>query len=253
MTAKSQGVFVRGLWGEGEDGERPTLTLPKTLQDIQNSLAAKFQPEPLIVYCWGTENQNFLKSHEVESIPVSKRPIENYSGDPETPRGDIDPVVGRVNYGVSMWRHKLESLCMALQIHQQVVWLDWDVHQVQAIPNDFWSILRAGPEIQAALRGYRRPQCPWRPRRGRGLVVHGGFIYCRSLLLIERVIEIHSTKFPTYTDETPISYVIDDMMHGWTNADAFLAAGFEPQCYDQRKRNIHPRSENPVFQNRGQR
>ena len=249
----SQGVFVRGFWGDS-DPSYPTTTRTKTLRDIRKSLAAEFQPEPLIVYCWGTENFEFLKSLGVEAELVSERPIEDYSNG-KTPRDAINPKgKGKINYGVSMWRHKLECIRMALRNYgKQVIWLDWDVHQIRPIPSHFWAYLEVGRPIRAALRSYKRPQCPWRPRADRRLVVHGGFIYCRWLALIEQIIEVHSTKFPTYTDETPISWVIDELMGGWRGPNAFFAEGFSPPFYDQRKQAVHPRPENPVFQNRGKR
>lgn len=250
---KQKYTFIRGLWGEAADSEYPTHTLPATLYEIDKSLQKTHQPQPTTVYCWGDANFAFLQSRGANTVLASHEPIANYSGNPKTPRGEIDSM-GRINFGLSMWRHKLESFRLALQQYEHVIWLDWDVHQIRPLPTDFWSTLAKGQPIQAVLRQYRRPQCPWR-LLGKRIVVHGAFVYCRSLLLIERTIDVHAQHFSYYTDETAISFVIDELLGGWPGINEYRNAGFSPSCYDQRKKYVHPdpmyQHPDPVFRNMG--
>jgi len=242
-------TFVHGLWGETAGSENPTLTLPRTLKAIRHAVAAEHQPEPLVVYCYGEDNREFLREHGIEPLLCSPDPIHNFL--PGVSNRNCQSK-GRLNWGLNFWRHKLDCIQRALDNHDEVVWLDWDVRQLRPL-DDFWSTLREGPPIQAALRAYKRPQCGWRARGQRTFVPHGAFIYCRSLVVICRVIDLHIREHPTCTDEIAIAHAIDELLGGWTVPDKYRDHGFEPTVYDQRRKYVDPSwvSSNPVFRNVG--
>lgn len=249
--------FVRGLWGDGLKTDTPTLTLPKILVDIEKCLKISPQPNPLTVYVWGERNATFLREQSLSSYTpitsfsintMSDQGIQNFTG--ATDRNYKDN--GIVNWGTGIWRHKLECLKTALKTFDAVIWLDWDCHQTKPLPDDFWERLADGPEFQASLRRYRRAQCLWRRRSDRYFLVHGAFLYCRSLPFIERVIHICEERFPTVNEEIPLSWEADQLTGGWKGVDHWKQAGFEPQCYDQRKKRVHlPDPDKVCFLNTG--
>lgn len=229
------GVFVRGLWGEAQDAKHPTSGHGRALQAAKRSCRAPHQPEPQVVYVWGNENFAALERFRLNLVLVSPDPLTNY-GTTDVARDCTSR--GQVNWGVSMWRHKLEAIRMALDHHPAIVWLDWDTHQVANLPPDFWQRLAAGQPFQGSLRQYKRKQCLWRPEKDNPrLVPHGAWIYCREQRLVERAIELHAERVPTFTDETAWAAVLDELLGGWKGRDEYHRRGFEPYCYLQGQNN----------------
>ena len=241
-------TFIRGLWGDGPETGNETKTLPKILVDIDKCLKISPQPQPLHVYAWGKVNAHFLATKGIDSFVMSDDGIENFIGATERDY----KANGIVNWGTGIWRHKLEALKTALQTFDAIIWLDWDCHQVvDKLPEDFWDRFADGPEFQGSLRRYTRPQCFWRAKRAdKRYLVHGAFMYCRSLPFIERTIKWCHEYFPTVNEEIPLSYAVDQLTDGWQGADHWKEAGFEPYCYDQRKKWVHRPTE-VLFLNRG--
>lgn len=245
-------LFLRGLWGQGPDaGPNQTETLDKTRHDISRSLKVKHQPTPLTVGAYGRENFQHLKGLGVRwPVLLNPRPIVNFE---YSDQARVSQNNGRINWGLSMWRHKLEIIKWGLGLSDEVVWLDWDIHQVAEMPQDFWERLRDGAPLRAALRCYQNPQCMWRGRREKRMVPHGAFIYCRDRTLIERAIWWHTNHHPESTDEVAMAHLIDERMGGWQGAQAYADAGYQAPWYNMRMRHglPGPARADAVFRNKG--
>ncbi|NQU12084.1 hypothetical protein HQ590_14915 [bacterium] len=208
----------------------------------------------MICYCFGTENLDRIRKLGAGAVGelhlAHEKPIVNFTG--QADRNCHSK--GRINWGLNFWHHKIMAIEMAVAEHGPVVWLDWDVWQVAALPGDFWRALASGPPLQAALRVYRRPQCHWRRRHldpgARYHVPHGAFLYCRSLEAIQRVAEIHRQDHPTQTDEIAMARYFDEVDSGWVGATVHQGLR-DPGVYDMRKKYAYPPPARPIFQNRG--
>lgn len=144
------------------------------------------------------------------------------------------------------FRRKLLALRHALDHYEHVVWMDFDcIKLVSEYPEDFWDTLKAGAPIQAKIRQYHRRKCHWRHDQKR--VLQGGaFIYCRSIPLIERCLEVMIEKpVQCHDDEIAIAHTIDEMNGGWVGLDKYRESGWDPPHYTIRGE-IWP-CERPVF------
>jgi len=244
----SQYTFVRGLWGDPPDHKCPTETRAKVLNDIRGCAKRCKLREPLVVYVWGDENARFLRSQGIEYELVSREGIQNFTGGKRRHSWSK----GRINWGLNMWRHKLECVVMALQTHRAVIWLDWDCHQIAKLPLSFWAEMALGEVFQASLRAYRRPQCPWRKGVNKHYVPHGAFMYFEQMSFVKKTIAAHQKRFPKCTDEIALAWVLDQMIGGWKGPEFYKLSGFEPHCYDQRKKYVF-QPEVALFRNVGKR
>jgi len=213
--------FIRGLWGDNY--LRP---YEKVRRDVANAVVWPHKPSPMQVYCYGVENEAYLKTLGVTPRRMSKEPVVNFTGG--TDRNIVQDYTGSFGWGMSTWRHKLDVLERALSEYEEVVWLDWDVKQFEPMPADFWERLRMGRCFQAAIKQYRRIQLGHR-RIDKRKIPHGAFIYCRSLPAIREIIEIHRAM-PLAMDEHAYMVWIDRQTP-WTGVDGYKAAGWEPWCY----------------------
>lgn len=202
------------------------------------------------IYAYGEENydalEGYLPMHELEL--ASPDPIVNWDGAPERNPEDRNTV----NWGVSMWRHKLDAMRRALTEAPQVIWLDWDVHQIADLPPDFWSRLADGPPFGACLRYYKRPQTWWRPRGQQKAVPHGAWVYVRQEAL-DGILKAHEEHTPKSTDEIAYARWLDEVHGGWIGVDRYRELGYDPGFYDQRVewRMAYPAPEKPLFKNFG--
>jgi len=235
MTKKYSSTFVRGLWGESKHLSVPTFTLPKTYRDIENTLSYERShpsrtPAPVINYCFGANNLEFLTNNNTTIKLLSLDPIMNFENQPLSERSPNPK--GGINWGISFWHHKLYCMREAMRTHDEIIWMDWDCYLHRRLPKDFWRIMRKGAEFQGSLRRYRCRQCHWREMPyARRIVPHGAFLYCRSKALLDRAIELHLTKCRQATDEIAWAMTIDELIGGWKGNDYYKESKFEPYCY----------------------
>lgn len=202
----------------------------KVLTNIQQSRLHRHKVEA-VTYVFGLENFSFLKSHGIQAEIMDHRPVVNFRNEPDRGR-DVE---GHVNYGSSMWRHKLIIIQHALARFGQVVWLDWDCQLMEPLPADFWQRMEAGAPFQAALTCYKKLQkAVWRPYNGwdRFIVPCGSFVYCRSPHAIKSILEIQDAN-PLWYDEICYALYTDQMttVAGlWGGVQAYVAEGFQPYC-----------------------
>ena len=214
--------FIRALWGSGDAGLwEPALAdraVCKTWQDVRNCWRAQRHLRA-VTYVYGRENFDFARSLGYAVELVDERPVV-FQG-----RG-------------GMWRHKLEILSRALLDFDEVIYLDHDVRKsVRRVPRDLWRRLRRRGPLQAALRQYRRPQCPWRAV-ARGLLPAGAFIYLRDGAIARRLLEVSSAQ-PHWSDELCMAYVFDELdpnlwLQGAASGVLRFAQRFDPYCYHVR-------------------
>lgn len=227
------GLIVRALWGEGKDSDFPIPPYESTLKAIAGTVKARtYQHEKNVIYAYGHDNQTFLQQQGLASVLISADPIVNWDNAEQRNPSDGN----RVQWGLSMWRHKLDAIHHALYQAEAVIWLDWDCRQVAPLPLDFWEKLAAGPPFRASLRSYLGVQAGWRTiRPDKRLVPHGAWQYYRrenTTDTIGDVIAAHKTHYPTKTDETAVAKYLDLLHGGWIGEEQWKAT-YEPDCYDQ--------------------
>jgi len=222
----------------------------RSLREAARRVRAKsfnLERENCRIFAFGLENTAFLDSLGVEWICLSSDPLVNWTA--ATDRNPSED--GRVNWGLSHWRHKLECIRAGLTVSEAVIWLDWDCHLCEPLPADFWDRLATGPPFRASLRFYRHRQVS-RPGRMAGRYVpHGAWQYFRRDW-IDRAIETHARRCPGATDEVGMAYFLDELHDGWIGVEQW-AKLYEPDCYDQRHRlrQIIPLAGRPLFRNWG--
>ncbi len=239
---RTNATCVRALWGD------PIIKpYPSALRAMAALSDNKCRKPPTVYYCWGEWNHDFLSRLGIASILVDAKPVSAWGSEESRNAGPN----GYVNYGMSIWRHKLEAIRLALQTHDAVIWLDADVMLTsRRVPKSYWRVLSQGQPLQAVLRSYRRVQCQWRST-GRTIVPHGAAIYCRDTNCVSMMIS-KMERYPHYTDEVCMAAVLDDLSGGqWMGRLKYRAAGFELIGYNQNKRHVLPMRGPAVFTNKG--
>jgi len=167
-------TIVRALWGDEH-----VANWPKALRDAQLSIAGQPKP-PLdhLIFGYGQQNLNFLRNCGVDAVLANKAAIVDFSGCGNRDTIDRSPY-GQVNYGLSMWIHKIDSIHQAFQRGvEEVVWLDWDV--IYRNPDgDVLERLNTGPDFQGRLRSYHRSPT----------VYCGACWYFRSAALVQDIFD----------------------------------------------------------------
>jgi hypothetical protein len=236
------GLFIRGLWGDS------SITVhQKTLQDVSVTLHGN-EPAPIEYFAYGRANADYIRKKGAKVTKLSKHPIIKFTDQ----RRRESSEKGRVNWGMNMWRHKLEIIRCALHTAAHVVWIDWDIRlnpELTEVPADFWDRMAAGQPIQGAIRIYRNAMFAHRRDYwGRRQIVHGGFYYFRGLDTINQIIEIFEQDYPLSLDEQAVGHWIEQRMGKW-DAKEFREQGYRAYCYWTRSQFDKP--ETIVFANQG--
>lgn len=213
-------AFISGLWGDDN-----VLRRPKVRNDIRKMLGRRHQPYPRFAYCYGRENYEFVRSMGVASVLIDEAAVCNFHGAAERNPNER----GNMNYGVAMWRHKLEIIHHALQQFEAVVWLDWDSWLLSPLPDDFWHRLSTKAEMQASLRQYRRKQCRWRKKDQRK-VPSAAWIYVRGREFSEKLLKLYD-QFPHNREEHIMVRGVEQELGGWKGVEGYVQGGFEPYCF----------------------
>lgn len=227
-------TFIRGLWGETvqESGDAATVTLQETHRRVLESWTEFDQPSPCINFTFGSYNTEFLTSNGIPCTELSRSGIVNWTGRKDRASSSC----GRVNWGLSFWRHKLECIRTALQSFREVIWLDWDCRLMRRQPAGLWERIGIGQPWQAQLRHYTRRHSPRGAIRGDARILpHGGFIYFRDLQIVRELIQVHEQLVPTCTDEIAMAILYRRLTGYWINVDKWHRDGYAPFCYTTRK------------------
>ncbi len=244
------GMFIRGLWGDDKVG-----TWSKALADVSINLNNNGHPHPIQTFVYGDVNFKFLSWLRARPVMMSKEAVCSW-GRSE----DRDPSAystarrpsrrdGNLNWGVTVWRHKLAIIRHAIEQFGEVVWLDWDCWRLRDLPANFWELLQWGRPFQASLLKFRRRVLPWmNDDYQSNFTPHGAFIYCRDASIIDQMIAL-SDEFPTYIDEALFIKWIERVWGEWTmiGPDRWVSDRYEPftNCYGNRFQ--HRRSAEPLF------
>jgi hypothetical protein len=221
-------TFIRVLWGD-EGVERHA----KVLDEFAVRQKDLIQPSPLTVYAYGRRNYEALVGMGYSPVLLSEEPVVNWST--SNIRNVREDHWGRLCFGWSMWRHKIDASETALRSYDEVVFLDADVRQEKPLPPDFWDVMRRGQPVQAFLLRYHTKKrhaanaCPWRSK-DTNISCDAGFMYFRGLPIIQHILRLYCRQ-PKWTEQAVISFLIDKMMRGWKGAEAYRAAGFLPYCF----------------------
>lgn len=260
-------AFISGFWGRNDSAN--SRLQHKIVHDILTQ--RKYERFQSLTYCFGRQNADFLRSIGIEPIVLSEHGLPRWgdgpgemlpqSADNDPPlepvaadqynlirtahRAEWDRHRNRLIDGRSHWRCKLEILRTALETFQSVLWTDFEVHLLRPIPPEFWHRMGQRRAVQAPLICRRKSGL--RKRENRRFLPDGCFIYARDIRLVDRLIEIHSTRCPTQTDEVALSMLIDELNGGWRGPASYYDGGFSPYCFVARNGLRKPRPEDALF------
>jgi hypothetical protein len=206
--SRPQLLFVRAIWGDDE-----VSTWQKTKDDVRRWAAGpRIANFPEVFFAFGRRNAELLEPHGVDVALASEEHVENFSGKPNR-RTELDNGFGQVNYGVSMWMHKLATIRQAFRIYRPraIVWLDVDTRMLRQPDERMLKMLSRGPAFQGRLKRHKNPQCPWRGTRDEmKMSYHGGCYYIRDAAIVREAIKVQR-RYPARNDETAISGAIDNL------------------------------------------
>lgn len=200
--------FVRTLWGVY--GKEKRLKHRIGLDDHFQCLKLNPYEQPFTALVFGEDNYKQLVDMGFNCQIVDKR-----------------PVVWDMNK--EQFRHKLEALKLGTQLHDEIVYLDWDTQPTKPLPNDFWDVLGRKEPIQASLRQYFQPRVSWR-HEDRRKAPCAAFIYIRDKQIPEDLIRIWEELGRPWTEEMVLMKYIDNRMGGWKGVDEYWQK-FEPEFF----------------------
>lgn len=158
------------------------------------------------VFVFGSENMSRLIDLGFSCILVDKR----------------NEIIDKLWYS-----HRFLAYEMAMDLFDEAICLDFDCHQTEQLPGDFWAKMRSRDCVQVSLMKYRRPRAFWRSvRADRGYTPCGCFTYLRGKDSINGLIA-HMKKmigkgYDIYNDETVWASYTDDLNGGWKGVDSYI-------------------------------
>jgi hypothetical protein len=208
-------VFVRALWGDQPPSPYAKgpdeAGLGKNQIEVLNTWRRFAQPKPCLNFVWGKHNADFMRRNGIPFFEMSE------AGNP----------------GVSHWSRKLLCCERALELFDEVVWMDWDVRMVRPLPDDFWQQLRRGQCFQAKLHWYKKMRSWFRPLKNSPnpcVLPGGGCFYFRDLNLVRHCHNIFR-RFQTATDEVVFALLYREMTQDWIDPEEFSERGFDIPFY----------------------
>lgn len=236
-------IAVRALWGD----ER-VVTHRKSIADARRAASQSLGIEQH-VYCYGLDNQRFVRDAGIEPTLLNTEGIVNWEGT-DIPRNPEEE--GRINWGLSMWRHKLEALIAAFNDQKPagIIWLDWDTIISRPVDHVLRDRLSVGARFQGRNRQYCNPHAPWRsPEFGKRRIYHGGCFYVRDAEIVRAAIKIQAEQYRLMTDETALTKVVDDViLGGERHPEQHRVMGVDNPLLYSTNHNVLPSNEPACFQ-----
>jgi len=204
-------AFIRAIWGFEANVKNNYHTRDKILKEIELHKKCKYQ-QPFIVYCWGTDNYNFIDAQKIPNCT-----LHLVSPNPSQWPNEIH------------WRHKLEVFKLAMKEYDEIVFLDWDTFPIAPLPTDFWDTLRKGSAIKASLIKYKiggRSSPYWR-NTNKDLAVGAAWVYMRDKTIPDGIIKTWEDLGRNWSEEQALTKYLDDRGGGWKGRRHYLKT-FEP-------------------------
>jgi len=173
--------FIRAFWGDlNKFGQKYKKQILSVSTDNLNE----------VVYVWGLDNFNFIKSIGYNCVLVSE---DNY---------DYNLANNHTFYDYKSLNHKLWIVEYALKEYDEIIFLDWDCKLIKSIDTKFYDYLRNGNDLQVPLYIYPKNSLDWMIEQSpdmeffsvlkQGVIKYSydwnehyvipntGFIYCRN-------------------------------------------------------------------------
>jgi hypothetical protein len=201
-------VMVRALFGDCL-----VDTWDKAKRDAQECLARGHLLPGTLVYAFGQVNSDLLGELGIAHRMLPCNPGEGVKDFLGLGTRKISGWRGSVNYGISIWRHKLEAVKLALCEQESVIWCDWDTRIIKLPDAALYALLAHGPEFQGRYRQYRRSMCLWRrndklPHERKAF--HGACFYVRGQYMCDKAIGImESEDYRLQIDEPVMTLAVD--------------------------------------------
>jgi hypothetical protein len=236
-------TFIHGLWGDGEFHK-----FEKCFRDIKTTRELPDQPLPCHNYVYGTENHKRLADIGVEATLLGPDGLwdvfgvgDRRSWNPASmPHGRVGKQreklmdAGFYAWGVSLLYWKFLICQAALQEYDEIVWLDWDEHLEEPLPDDFWDRLRQGPTIQATLRQFCNWQAIWRAGADRRKIPSAAFVYMRGKEVADELVKSYNDpKHHLWREEQVMGEYIERQLgiEEWKGHLYYHEQGFDPYCH----------------------
>ena len=117
--------FIRAYWGDLD--YRDGLHRTEMKQTSINEKLQRYDKLDMVVYVWGDENEEYIKSLGYDTIKMSSKPTEFAD--------DI------VDGGAKFFVHKYAAMRAAIEDYGACVFLDWDAYQVKSLDSEFYKSL----------------------------------------------------------------------------------------------------------------
>lgn len=132
--------IIRTFWGNVHSmGNRYTDQIETSVSDNLNEL----------VYVWGIDNYNFIKSKGFECVLLSE---DSYNRELAS---------NHTFWDHKSLNHKLWIVNHAVKEYGEILFLDWDCRLIKPIDSNFYELLRNGNEFQVPLYVYPKKALDW--------------------------------------------------------------------------------------------
>lgn len=202
-------VMVRAIFGDEQ-----VDTWPKSKGDVADCKARGHILPGSFVVAFGQPNSDVLTALGIEHRVVPCAPGEGVHDFLKLGTRNVSGWRNNNNYGIIIWRHKLEAVRLALEEHEAAIWCDWDTKIMRTPDQTLYDSLAAGPEFQGRYRQYRRSISAWRKHSGLDharKAFHGACFYMRGKDVIQRAIRLMEDEHRDWIDEPLFTLMVDRM------------------------------------------
>lgn len=209
--------FVRGFWRSKDPKySDPAIgMLSKHRKDVVKNWLGFGQPTPCLNFVENTEDFTWFRAQGIPAVPFVPMAETKHLDCPK-----------------AHWIKKFQCIELALQVWDEVIWLDWDCKMIRHLDKHFWSSLREKQPWQSKLHRYTRYRPTMQPIRGNRLVLpSGGCIYFRDVNVVRTAIEIYCKDAINSTDEVVMALLYRRITGRWIDVEEFTNMGFDLDVY----------------------
>lgn len=229
--------IVRGVWGDPLHVRhyiQPPLAYTQLLHEVKDSRERGDRTDR--VYCFGRQNYEYVCWLGYDAVLLDKHA---YGLRRTRNRGSY--FSGMVVYGMNHFGHKWWAMDAAFQDFDSVLWVDWDLHQVGTIPENYEEQLQAGSApFRATLAqqqnwtwgAFWRRSTRW-PMEGveidkkdavnsARIVTNCSSVWIRNRETVQELRALQE-KHPVLMNQQLVSYLLDSRQGRWIGQEQYIA------------------------------
>lgn len=201
--------FIKALWGDQD-----SRNYGRVKDAVSNYAAAperSMESGNCVVYCFGSGNQKLVSDIGLETRLLDDCHEPHWYGSGPN------------------WTHKVDAIAAGIEEFGEVIWMDWDMRQLEPLDDKFWKEVRGRGPFQSGLTRYRRAYANWRGRHeDRNCLPGGGWLYFCGGDFTENLIDLIYKFLPRtknrkgeyhYHDEYAMAMAIEEIHGGWKGVD----------------------------------